>query len=64
MEENCDKTNIKAPNIMDEPLPESKIDEQIINKDDSSSNKGFYKIASAVLFLLIIYFTYLIYNKL
>ncbi len=49
---------------MDEPLPESKIDEQIINKDDSSSNKGFYKIASAVLFLLIIYFTYLIYNKL
>ncbi len=49
---------------MDEPLPESKIDEPIINKVDSASNKGILKIASAVLFLLIIYFTYLIYNKL
>ncbi len=50
---------------MDEYLPEPKIDELNMSPNEASSpNKGIFKIASAILILLIIYFIYLIYNKL
>ena len=50
---------------MEEPLPESNIaDQNIPPKDNSSPNQAFFKIASVILIILIIYFSYLIYNKL